>query len=143
MDHEALAYLLGDKYEDISLSHARLIGRDLLVVAQLKEACDVSGFCVYLAKLEKTVYGYSDWQEVEHAEKNYMEGVHDPSVELSQIVDLNGTELFKGLEIPFDEERIVQACPFDDQEPDDEDYDDDDGNITHYYHQSVCVPHLH
>jgi hypothetical protein len=93
--------------------------------------------------LEKIAYGYSDWQEVEHGEKHHVGRVNDSSVELSQIVDLNGTELFKGLEIPFDEERIVQACPFDDQEPDDEDYDDDDGNITHYYHQSVCVPHLH
>jgi hypothetical protein len=102
--------------------------------------CDDWGFCVYLAKSEKIPYGHSDWQEVEHGEKHHVERVNDSSVELSQIVDLNETELFKDLEIPFDEESIVQACPFDDEEPDDEGYDDDDGNITHYYHQSVCVP---
>jgi hypothetical protein len=99
-------------------------------------------FVSILQNLEKTVYGYRDWQEVEHGEKYYMEVFHDPSVELSQIVDLDRNELFKGLEIPFDEESIVQACPFDDEEPDDEDYDHD-GNIPHHYHQSVCVPHLH
>jgi hypothetical protein len=80
---------------------------------------------------------------IEHGEKNYIEGVHDSSVELSQIVDLDRNELFKGLEIPFDQESIVQACPFDDEEPDGEDYNDHDGNITHYYHQSVCVSQFH
>jgi hypothetical protein len=66
MDHQALAYLLYDKYENISLSRAKLKGRDHLVVSQLKETCDDSGFYIYLAKLEKTAYGYSDWQEIEH-----------------------------------------------------------------------------
>jgi hypothetical protein len=37
MDHEALAYLLDDKYEDISLSYTKLIGRDHFVVASLNE----------------------------------------------------------------------------------------------------------
>jgi hypothetical protein len=57
----------------------------------------------------------------------------ESSLELCQIVDRNGTQHFKGLEIPFVEDGIIQTCPFEDDLPDDEEYDCDDGIVTHYY----------
>ena len=57
-------------------------------------------------------------------------------------MDLNGNQPFKGLTVPFVEESVIQASPFEEEGPDNEDYNSDDGIVTHY-DQSVCIIHFH
>jgi hypothetical protein len=61
--------------------------------------------------VRRTTPGSADWEDVDCRGKHHMEDLRESSVELSQIVDLNGNQPFKGFAIPFVEESIIQTCP--------------------------------
>ncbi|KAE9367525.1 hypothetical protein N431DRAFT_348602 [Stipitochalara longipes BDJ] len=151
---EILAYLLQHQYTNASLGYDGLKGQDKEVAAYLQEACRVSGFCLYLANLDRTVSGGTDDfgdlssdYEYENTGRFHSGGgrFHDIFDEssrqtiLKNVVELDGTDIDKDLN--FDEERFVQTDPFGNEHPDDEDYAGTYGNggpcATHFYHRTV------
>jgi len=138
-----LAFLLKHQYTDASLCYDGLKGHDQQVAAHLREACQELGFCFYLANLERTVEGGCDEDGGYYG--YYSGGFHEIVEEvdrkniLERVVDLDGTEVEKGLQ--FDDEYFVQMDPFEKEEPDDEDYSGFTGNegvsATHFYHRTV------
>lgn len=54
---EELIYLLDHQYTDESLSFSALKGKDLVKAQLLKDVCDQTDCCLYLASLERRVYG--------------------------------------------------------------------------------------
>ncbi|EON69319.1 hypothetical protein W97_08579 [Coniosporium apollinis CBS 100218] len=54
---EELIYLLDHQYTDESLRFSALKGKDLVKAQLLKDSCDQADCCVYLASLERKVYG--------------------------------------------------------------------------------------
>lgn len=143
-----LAFLLEHQYTDANLCYDGLKGHDQQVAAHLREACDELGFRFYLANLEKKVYGGCDEDDGPYYGWNHdsgREGFHEiveeveRSMSLTKIVDLNGMEIDKN--IAFDEDQFTQENPFENEQPDDEDYSGFTGNegvsATHFYHRTV------
>ncbi len=144
------AFLLEHQYTDASLCYESLKGHDQQVAAHRREACDGS-FCFYLANLERSVMGGVDEFYGDHDDYGYERGeredggFHDILEEidktsvLQRIVDLDGTLLTRNLE--FDEDNFVQADPFENEPPDDEEYSGFTGNegvsATHFYNRTA------
>jgi hypothetical protein len=90
--------------------------------------------------LERNVEGFGDLEEPGFGNAHVMNDVESDSIKLKYVVDLNGVEPFKGLKLSFSDGDIVQDDPFEDAEPDDEDYDKYYGRLTHIYRHSVSTP---
>jgi hypothetical protein len=155
------AFLFEHQYTDASLCYDGLKGHDQQVASHLREACEEFGVCFYLANLDKTISGgcdeeYDDYGGYGRYSRSYGmgydrdEGVHEITEEtdretlLKRVVELDGTEVAKSLE--FDEESLIQSDPFEDADPDDEDYSGFTGNegvsTTHFYHRTVEMTYL-
>lgn len=141
-----LAFLLQHQYTEASLCYDGLKGHDQQVAAHLREACQEHGFYLYLANLKKTVEGGCDEDDYDgYYGRSHKSGFHEITEEvdsetiLERIVELDGTELDKNLD--FDESFFIQADPFENEEPDDEEYSGYTGNegvsATHFYHRTV------
>lgn len=136
-----LAYLFKHQYTDASLSYDGLKGHDRQVAAHLREVCTEYGFCVYLANLERSVYGGCDEDDDETNSAGFHDIIEecDKEASLKRVVDLDCSEVARDLE--FDEETLIQKEPFEEVDPDDEDYSGFTGNegvsTTHFYHRTV------
>lgn len=145
-----LGWRLEHKYTDASLGFQGLKGRDLQVVARLRQACEGFGFCAYLANFTRERSGFcaydpedeDDWHSITHSDTEKFHEINEwesTSVDIKQVVDLHGNE------IPgdpcFDEDNFIQAAPFHDQAPDEEYYKGIRGNepveAKHYYRHTV------
>jgi hypothetical protein len=144
-----LAFLLQHQYTEASLCYDGLKGHDQQVASHLREACQESGFYFYLANLKRTVEGgceddgidgYDDWygRGDNHGFHEIIETIDTETI-LERIVELDGTEVDKDLR--FSEDLFIQADPFENEEPDDEDYSGFTGNegvsATHFYNRTV------
>ena len=134
-----LAFLFDHQYTDASLCYDSLKGHDQQVAANLRKACEDNGFCFYLGNLKRTVEGGCD--EDDYGYDNYHPIVEevDRQTSLKRVVQLDGTEIAKDLD--FDEALFMQNDPFEDEEPDDEDYSGFTGNegvlATHFYNRTA------
>ena len=139
--HTSLAYLFEHQYTEANLCFAGLKGHDQHVGSHLREVCEEFGFCLYLASLEKSVYGGCDDDSDGYTRASYHEitEVCDTTVSLKKVVQLDGAEVAQDLE--FDEKTFIQEDPLKETEPDDEDYSGFTGNegvsATHFYHRTV------
>ncbi len=52
-------------------------------------------------------------------------------------IDMNGVEPFKDVTLSFDEDNVIHNGLFEDQEPDDQEYESYHSNLTHFYSSSV------
>lgn len=138
----ALAFLLEHQYTDASLRYDGMKGHDQQVASHLQEVCDETGFCFYLANLKREVEGGCDedggWGRGRSGYHEITEEVNRETT-LTLVVEQDGTEIAQGLD--FDEKHFVQESPFDNVDPDDEDYSGFTGNegvsATHFYHRTV------
>ena len=142
---KSLAFLLEHKYTDASLRYANLKGHDHQVASYLRKICDETGFCFYLASFRREVFGGCDDNgPFEKKRVRFHELIEeiDRETYLTRIVDLEGTEIDINLQI--DDEILIQECPFDKVDPDDEEYSGYTGNegvsATHFYRRTVRTP---
>ncbi|PQE16193.1 2OG-Fe(II) oxygenase superfamily protein [Rutstroemia sp. NJR-2017a BVV2] len=145
---EYLAYALEESYGD-NLAHKDLKGKDRFIVDQLKSAARDEGFYVCLAKLQCEIQGraeahedyYDDYWGHEYDSDSgghhEMEDVDANYLTLEQVFTLDGQdECAKPLF--YQESNILQDGDlFEGQDPDSEDYDKDEGYLTHFYRGSL------
>jgi hypothetical protein len=170
---DELIYMLEHKYTNASLKLNALKGADLLKARFLKDVCAQTGFGFFLASLERMVagsaeesdddrrYSYRRYRpcgyrrhccdyddEDENGGDGYRGGYFhtieeefERVLKLTRVVDLEGNEV--GRDFNIEEENIVQEQPFEDRDPDQEDYQGYTGNAgasaTHWYRDTVIV----
>jgi hypothetical protein len=151
---EQLLYLLDHKYTDASLKLNALKGVDMLKARILQRICPEENFYFCLASLERMVNGsvedvwggrYSDGYDSEANgggdDFHHMFDKHETTLKLTKVVNLAGRAI--GEEIDIEEDDIIQDEPFEDREPDDEDFEGYTGNegafATHWYRDTVIV----
>ncbi len=91
-----MGYLLQDQYKDVDLSYIELKPRDKEVVSYLREACEMAGFYLYLAKLESVPSGDRDDATIivdDHGKTQTVWEEHERWVFLDKVVDLDGSEV--------------------------------------------------
>ena len=128
-----LAYVCDSHYPGI-LGFDALKGNDRLRIACLKEICSQFGMGVYIANLDRRHSGCSsnDFGDDDH---HFIEFTQEDETTLTKIVDLYGNKVES--DASLDEfENFVQDDPFE-EGPDDEDYDDYYGTVTHHYRKTV------
>ncbi len=113
----ALAYLLKVKLRDGSLSYDELKGQDLQVVNYLRQVGGKYDFCIYLASLERSIEVSGDYDSWHEREINQDEAISS----LTNVIELDGINVARGME--FEDDMLIQEEPFEDVEPDDEEYD--------------------
>lgn len=126
------AYKLAHKYTNASLRFDLLKGVDQVRARYLKGECENEDFCLYLANLERKVWGQFGgegteyWGNYPKTGKFYeFQGVVDDTVHLQNVVDLAGTVVSKGFIL--DEGNIVQTDNFK-VDPGEEEYEGETGN---------------
>lgn len=159
-----LAFKLDHKYSDNNLSMENLKGKDLNRARQLKQACVNKEIPFYLANMERRVFGegeggdadyyydgYGDDYSDDHSDDDINEyrgsgdfhpidEVYDDDLELTRVVNANGVEIVKGVELA--ERNMIQAEVFKGSLPDEErDYTGFTGNegvsTIHFYRETV------
>jgi hypothetical protein len=100
-----------------NLSYNELQGQDLQVVNYLRQAGGKYGFCIYLASLKRSIELSGDDDSFHERELDQDEAISS----LTRVIELDGTEVAKGME--FEDDMLIQEEPFEDVEPDEEEYD--------------------
>jgi hypothetical protein len=148
---EYLAYALEESYGD-SLAHKDLKGKDRFIVDQLKSVARDIGFYVCLAKLQCEIQGraeghsneYDDYWDHEYdsdSESHHdMEDVDANYLTLEQVFTLDGQDECVKPQFDEDSNLLQEGDLFEGQAPDSEDYDKDEGFLTHFYRGSVWTP---
>ncbi|KAH6672517.1 hypothetical protein B0J14DRAFT_74998 [Halenospora varia] len=138
-----LAFLFEHQYTDTSLCFNGLKGNDRQVATYLRQACDEFKFCLYLANFDRTIEGGCDEDEGWGGGSDFHEIIEecDRSTSLKRVVQLDGTEVAKDMD--YSEDLFTRLDPFEDVDPDDEDYSGFTGNegvsTTHFYHRTVAI----
>lgn len=151
-----VVYLLDHQYTDASLRLDSLKSHDREIAIMFKETCDSLGLEMFLASFERmrmgaaepnesddNEYGYDDDEDRDAPERekshHFIDDEFDSSVKLTRVVDRFGTEVATDVEI--DIEDIIQEHSFEEDGPDDEDYEGYTGNAgctaTHWYRRAV------
>lgn len=132
-----LVYFCGDHYSSESLNFEELRGNDGLRAACLRDLCPRLGIGVYIADLDRTHTGFCDYHPSHYGEDDHhaIETEDEDSITLTKMVEFNGRTVVNDIAID-EEEHFVQSEPFDD-EPDEEDFEEYHGLVTHYYRKTV------
>ncbi|MCJ1383885.1 hypothetical protein MMC17_006999 [Xylographa soralifera] len=143
-----LAYVLDNKYDEADLRSNRLKGQDSIKAHCLKQVCDANGFSFFLANIEQAISGSCDNSYNYDNYDHYGGRFHNEDDEHHSIIDEdnrtlkleivtleNGSVCAK--DVDFEMDNMLQADPFDGEEPDNEDTIDD--STTHYYRGSVLL----
>jgi hypothetical protein len=137
---EPAIYMLEHKYTDASISLQSLKGPDLARARALQHFAGKRGIELYLASMEKWVHGDAD-DDYYGGGPFEMREEFLSSLELKRVVDINGHELARNVEI--DEDDLLQEEPYDTREPDERDHEGCTGNAgattTHWYRDTVLV----
>ena len=91
---------------------------------------------MYIANLDRTHSGFCDYHPSYYGgdDHHYIETDDEDSITLTKVVEVSGRTVVTGTAIV--EENFLQSEPFDD-DPDDEDFDENHGLVTHYYRKTV------
>lgn len=125
------AYMLGHDYTEANLKYDLMKGLDRLRARCLKEMCAEAGFCFYLAQMEYSVSGETEYEDCCYTTQRGV-GIHplaeggdyqepEAFLRLSTVFDLDGGLVVRS--VNFAEEDIVQPNPFADRDPDDEEWE--------------------
>ncbi|KAF2140234.1 uncharacterized protein K452DRAFT_231093 [Aplosporella prunicola CBS 121167] len=152
-------YLLDHQYTDENLGYRALKGRDQAKAGALQRACEELGFRFYLSSVEHMRSGEVDevdpydrygWgnETGEDGEGDEESGFHpiveelDSSLTLKRVIDDTGALVAENIEFS-DSDKVIQDFPFDDYEPDDEQYEAYMGNsgpsATQFYRRTVST----
>ncbi len=132
------AYICDSHYTSQPLSIKILQGNDRLRATCLKDICSQIDMCVYVADLNRTCSGFSDYHPSHYGDEDDhhdIETVDEDEIDLSNFVDLNGNAVAGCISI-HEDEHFIQSEPFDDIS-DDEDFDYHHGLVTHCYRKTV------
>lgn len=134
-----LAYICDTHYGSPAPSLGVLQGQDRLRAACLRDICCKIDMGLYIANLNRTVSGFCESHHRsrygDDDDQHYISMVDDDEITLSGMVEVNGGAVASDISLE-EEEHFVQSEPFEDG-PDDEDYEDYHGNVTHYYRKTV------
>lgn len=140
--------LLDHKYTDSSIRLNPLKGSGLERAHRLFSLCDEFGYTLYLASVERHVFGpaeedsYSRYGGNRSGGHHIIEDIIEDTLSLIRVIDTDGKIITIGLTIV--EENIVQPEPLD-RDPDEEDYEGFTGNAdaeaTQWYRDSVTAEH--
>ena len=147
-DRNVAAYLLQHQYSSANLKEGvkTLKGVDAHRVAFIRRITDQLGFTVGLATLTHQVTGYPDndygyygrrsrygyYDEDERGSTPGMGEVESTTTTLSDVVDLCGTSLIPMGELVVDDDCVIPKEPFEDETPDDTDYEGYMGNVRQF-----------
>ena len=146
-DQRLMAYLLDHEYSthDLGQGSTSLKGADAQRVALLRPIAEDLGFMLGLASLEHNVSGCAEdngggyynrgrWDDEDEDEDETpgMLEVTEKSTKISGLVDLNGVPLLSVGEIHLEDDCIIPKDPFEDETPDDTDYEGYMGNVRSY-----------
>ncbi|KAH8111037.1 hypothetical protein DFH11DRAFT_710036 [Phellopilus nigrolimitatus] len=169
---QTIAYLLQHQYSQVDLAMGvnALKGVDAYLVGALREASAEEGIAVGLAELECHIMGdagedfgmgysskrarYDDYDD-EEDEDMYSDDYDDTptmgeeterSMTVSNLVDLNGVNLIGKGTISLGEEELIPKDAFENEDPDDQDYEGYMGNypgsVEYWYHRTAIVLYL-
>lgn len=135
-----LVYTLDGRYIPDRLKLSVLKGLDRVRLKYLSEVCLPEGFCLYLASLESSATGtteyyedYGNWDDMDD-EDHELDDIEDKEFLLKYIFDLQGCEVGRDLEIS--ETDIVQEILEDTRARGREDYHGG-GSLTHHWSHTV------
>jgi hypothetical protein len=147
-DQRLMAYLLDHEYSthDLEQGSISLKGADAQRVALLRPIAEDLGFMLGLASLEHNVSGCADdngggyynrgrWDDSEDEDEDETPGmleVTEKSTKISGLVDLDGVPLLSVGQIHLEDDCIIPKDPFEDETPDDTDYEGYMGNVRSY-----------
>ena len=151
-DRDMVAYLLKHEYSAANLAFGAktLKGEDAHKIANLRIVADELGFMVCLANLSYKVIGVADddfgyrdrgWKRGRYGYDSYdddddggvpsMIEVTEKTLGVSNLVDLEGNMLLgQNTTLPIDEHNLIPKDPFEDVDPDDQDYEGYLGNVS-------------
>lgn len=149
-EENLIAYLLSHEYSYINMNDGikALKGVDLHRVSYIRPVAEELGFRVGLAELEQHQIGYAeDHGYSYHRRRRYyddddddsepesdtpgMAEVTDTSTNISEIVDLDGVPLLPVGKLDIDDGCLIPKDPFEDTTPDDTEYEEYMGNVSH------------
>lgn len=135
-----LAYVCDSHYPSQSLSLNALQGNDRMRAACLKDLSSRFAMGVYIAGLDRTRSGFSNWHPNRYGVEDDYHGidtVDEDEITVTDLFGLDGKAVSGGMTIE-EEENIIQSDAFDDDDdPDEEDYDRHHGFVTHIYRKTV------
>lgn len=139
-----VAYLLNHQYSERELLRGAmsLKGVDAHKISFLRPIADELGYTVCLGNLTYKIFGDADEYGLNRKRKkrysygsdsdNYsMAEVHDKSMDISCVVDLNGVRLLKN-DLKVSNESLIPENPFEDAEPDEKSYGGYMGNVSSF-----------
>lgn len=122
-------YRLDHKYSQSSLSIQNMKGRDAQRIRCLKQACQETGFYIFLATMTRT----------EGCEDEYYGGGDEDSLQLDYVTSLDGSKITASVDVNVKE--ILGPDPYKNRDPDSEDEGAFTGNESmpsqYRYHDSV------
>lgn len=125
-------YRLGHKYSQSSLSIQNMKGRDAQLIRCLDQACQATGFYIFLAIMTKTEGGEDD---------DYYGGNDEDSLQLDHVTALDGSYIAGSVDVETSE--ILGPDPYKGRAADSEDEGEFTGNESmpsqYRYHDSVSL----
>jgi len=160
-DPSIVAYLLGHEYSTANLSDGfkTLKGKDAHRVTFLRSVAEELGFVVGLASLEHNVSGsadddggnyhrrsrydrygdYYDEDDEEDDEDPGMLEVSHTATTVSGLVSLDGVSLLPVGKITLGEDNLIPRDPFEDETPDDTEYEGYMGNVSLFHTPGAVI----
>ncbi|KAF2817338.1 uncharacterized protein BDZ99DRAFT_565102 [Mytilinidion resinicola] len=164
-DFGELIYVLEHKYTEANLKMDLLKSQDLGRVMALKQACEANGFSIFLAALERQMYGGVEYDYDEYDRRrgrygNYygdeddegdesrgdgqyhdLTDIYEDDYAIKSLMDLQGMQVMEDININATE--IIQDKAFEGADPDEEDYEGFTGNsgasARHWYRKTAVV----
>ena len=148
-----IAYLLKYQYNEVNLKMGALKGEDAHKVSHLRVIAQQLGYVVGLATLCCHMSGEADdscgetegWgmnlTSDEEEDDGYRRGrspgmaeISDTTLTIENLVDLTGSQIPGITNFELSEENLIPDNPFEDQVPDESDYEGYLGNVRHACH---------
>ena len=143
---KTIAYLLDHQYSDASLESTALKGRDATLVSNLRGVAEREGICLRLGLLQCEVMGEADpcgeyedpYDEYEDSDDEdergrapKMEMVHETEYSIQGLYDLEGDLVKESISLDPESNMIPKDPGFEDEDPDDEEFEGYTGNVRH------------
>ena len=151
---KVVAYLLNHRYSEVNLRMGMLKGEDAHKISHLRPIAEELGYFIGLANLSFTKTGtpddcggghwdywgrkrrrrYGGWSSSDDdyggdGDVPNMLEVTDTDLTITNLVDLDGIEIVKTRPLLLSEENLIPQDPFEDEDPDDKDYEGYMGNV--------------
>jgi hypothetical protein len=155
---KVVAYLLAHRYSEVNLTMGALKGEDAHKISHLRPIAEELGYIIGLATLSFTKTGTADdcgsgrgnWDYWGRKRGRYdcyydddldedvpeMEEVTDTDLSITNLVDLDGVQIVKLRPLSLSDENLIPENPFDDEDPDDSNYEGYMGNVCHSHSSS-------